>query len=233
MTSSPTVLRHPDRLYDGERPAAGPSATPGAARTGGAECPSSPGTDPGSARTGRRRPACCPGSAALCARSGPSSSTHRPGRPSARPGAHRVAGADGVLGQVLLDAAHVGDDLGPDPALGAAADRDAALAGRAGLRHRLQQVSGAVRGGLEQCPVQLAACGAQRQSGDDAAGMRVADRGPLPGEVGQRQQAVRAGRDVLGLLGQDRVLHPTEEVAQPVVSAPLADRPPARQNVSS
>src|SRR3712207_4223731 len=51
-----------------------------------------------------------------------------------------VARTDGLLGEVLRSAGDVGDDLGPQPALGATADRDEPLSPPSGVAHELEDV---------------------------------------------------------------------------------------------
>ncbi|MCO5546658.1 hypothetical protein L7F22_000092 [Adiantum nelumboides] len=137
-----------------------------------------------------------------------------PGRDGGQP---RVAerGADGLLRHVLRDPGHVGDDPGPEPALHPAADGDQALRAAARGPHDLQVVPDAVRDALQRGPVDLAAGVPGGQPGEHAAGVRVEQGGPLPGEVGEQQQAAAARRHLRGLGDEPGEALPGE-VAQPV-----------------
>src|SRR5215212_8185728 len=67
-----------------------------------------------------------------------------------------VGGPDGLLGQVLRPAGHVGDDLGPQPSLRPAPDRHQPLSPAPCVAHELEDVPYAVSRRLEHRPVEVA-----------------------------------------------------------------------------
>src|SRR3712207_7577676 len=105
-----------------------------------------------------------------------------------------VGGADRLLGELLTLVDNVGDDLGPQSALGTASHRHQSPGLSTRLTHGLQEMPDAEGAGLEHGTVEVAASVAHGQAADNAAGVRIAYGVALPGEVRQDEQALRAGR---------------------------------------
>ena len=146
-----------------------------------------------------------------------------------------------VFSRTICGAARdVGGRLRPDAVLGAAADREEPARHLAGLAIGLDDVVGAAGDALEQGAVDVAARVGEVQAEEHALGMRIVDRRPLAGEIGQDDQALGAGRRCRRLgrerrrrrspdRGRGRVASRNQWVSVPLVASPAIDGVLARE----